>query len=83
MVTCVVLLSHILYFIVLPLDSITKPRCKCKSDKKANTRFKAVALDEKIKILDILRGGISAAAVSIIFGWYLKSTFLLKFFSHA
>jgi hypothetical protein len=60
-----------------------EPRLKCKSNNKANTSFKVMTLDEKTKILDILRCGISATAVGIIFGWYLKSKSQLTFFSHA
>jgi hypothetical protein len=39
-------------------------------------------LDEKIKILDKLRGGISAAAVGLTFRWYfiLESNFRLIFY---
>jgi hypothetical protein len=41
--------------------------------------------DEKIKILDKLRGGMSAAAVGLTFRWYfiLKSNFSLRFYFNA
>jgi hypothetical protein len=41
-----------------------------------------MTLDEKIKILDKLRGGMSVAAVGLTFRWYfiLKSMFPLIFY---
>jgi hypothetical protein len=44
-----------------------------------------MTLDEKIKILDKLRGGMSAAAVSLTFCWnfILKSDFPLIFYFNA
>jgi hypothetical protein len=47
---------------ILPLDSITGSKRKCKSDNEAKKSCKVMTLDEKIKILDKLRGGMSAAA---------------------
>jgi hypothetical protein len=41
--------------------------CKCKSDNEAKKSCKVVTLDEKIKILDKFRRGMSAAAVSLTF----------------
>jgi hypothetical protein len=40
---------------------------KCKSDIKSNKSCKVMTLDEKIKILGKLRGGMSAAAVGLTF----------------
>jgi hypothetical protein len=67
MVTCVVLFSRILLFMILSLDSIMESKRKCKSDNEAKKSCKVVTLDEKIKILDKLRGGMSAAAVGLTF----------------
>jgi hypothetical protein len=66
-VTCVVLFSRILLFIILFLDSITESKRKCKSDNEAKKSCKVMTPDEKIKILDMLRGGMSAAAVGPTF----------------
>jgi hypothetical protein len=49
---------------------------KCKSDNEANKSCKVMTLDEKIKILDKLRGGMSAAAVGLTFRWH----FILKYY---
>jgi hypothetical protein len=67
MVTCVVLFSRILLFMILPLDSIMESKRKCKSDNKVKKSCKVMTLDEKIKILDKLRCGMSAAAVGLTF----------------
>jgi hypothetical protein len=58
---------------------------KCKTDNKAKISFKVMTLDEKMKILDKLRSGMSAAAVGIPFRWYfiLKSYFPLIFYFNA
>jgi hypothetical protein len=40
---------------------------KCKSENKAKKSCKVMRVDEKIKILDKLRGGMSASAVGLIF----------------
>jgi hypothetical protein len=40
---------------------------KCKSDNEAKTSCEVMTLDDKIKILDKLRGGMSAAAVGLTF----------------
>jgi hypothetical protein len=57
----------------------------CKSDNEAKKSCKVMTLDEKINILDKLRGGMSAAAVSLTFRSYfiLKSNFPLVFYSNA
>jgi hypothetical protein len=52
---------------ILPLDSIMGSKRKCKSDTEAKKSCKVMTLDEKIKILDKLRGGMSAAAVGLTF----------------
>jgi hypothetical protein len=52
---------------MLPLDSIMESKRTCKSDNEAKKSCEVMTLDEKIKILFKLRGGISAAAVGIIF----------------
>jgi hypothetical protein len=52
---------------ILPLDSIMEPKRKCKSDNEVKKSYEVMTLDEKIKILDKLRGGMSAAAVSLTF----------------
>jgi hypothetical protein len=52
---------------ILPLDSITESKRKCKSDNEAKKSCKVMTLDEKINILDKLRGGMSAAAVGLTF----------------
>jgi hypothetical protein len=50
---------------VLSLDSIMETKRKRKSDNEAKKSWKVMTLDEKIKILDKLRGGMSAAAVGL------------------
>jgi hypothetical protein len=67
MVTCVVLFSRILLFMILPLDSIMESKRKSKSDNEVKKSCKVMTLDEKIKILDKLRGGMSAAEVGLTF----------------
>jgi hypothetical protein len=67
MVTCVVLFSRILLFMILPLDSIMESKSKCKSSNEGKKSCKVMTLDDKIKILDKLRGGMSAAAVALAF----------------
>jgi hypothetical protein len=42
-------------------------RCKCKCDTLARKSSKVMILDEKIKIVDKLNGGMSEAAVGLIF----------------
>jgi hypothetical protein len=44
---------------ILPLGSIMESKRKYKSDNEANRSCKVMALDERIKILDKSRGGIS------------------------
>jgi hypothetical protein len=64
---------------ILPLDSIMGSKRKCKSDNETKKSCKVMALDEKIKILDKLRPGMSAAAVGLTFRRYfiLMSNFPL------
>jgi hypothetical protein len=50
---------------VLPLDSVTGSKRKCKSDKEAKKGCKDVTPDNKIKILDKPRGGVCAVAVGL------------------
>jgi hypothetical protein len=52
---------------ILPLDSIMESKRKCTSDSEAKTSCKVMPLDDKIKILGKLRGGMSAAAVGLTF----------------
>jgi hypothetical protein len=52
---------------MLPLDSIMELKRKCVSENEAKKSCKVMTLDEKIKILDTLRGGMSAAAVGLTF----------------
>jgi hypothetical protein len=52
---------------ILPLDSIMESKRKSKSDNKAKKSCKVMTLDEKIKILGKMRGGMSEAAVGLIF----------------
>jgi hypothetical protein len=42
-------------------------KCKYKSDSEAKKSCEVITLDQKIKILDKLRGGMSAAAVGPTF----------------
>jgi hypothetical protein len=67
------------------MDSIMESKRKCKSHNEAKKSCKVVAVDEKIKILDKLRGGMSAAAVDLTFRWYviLKSNFPLILYFNA
>jgi hypothetical protein len=57
---------------ILPLDSIMESKCKHKSDNEANKSFKVMTPDEKIKILDKLCSGMSAAAVGLTLIFYFK-----------
>jgi hypothetical protein len=59
-----------------------EPKRKRKAENEAEESCKVMILDEKIKILDKLRGGMSPAAVGLTFRWYviLKSKFLLIFY---
>jgi hypothetical protein len=84
MVTCVVLFSRILLFVMLPLDSIMESKLKCKTDNKAKS-CEGMTLDEKIKILDKLRSGMSASAVGLTFRIYFifLSNFTLIFYLDA
>jgi phage gp16-like protein len=50
---------------ILPLDNFMESKRKCKRDNEAKTSCKVMALDEKIKILDKLRCGMSAVAVGL------------------
>jgi hypothetical protein len=52
---------------ILPLDSIMESKRKCKSDNEVKKSCKVMTPDEKIKILVLLRGGMSAAAVGLTF----------------
>jgi hypothetical protein len=45
-------------FMIQPLDSIMESR-RIYEKKEAKKRFTVVTIDEKIQILDILRGGMS------------------------
>jgi hypothetical protein len=60
-------ITRILLFVMLPLDGIMESKRKCKSDSEAEKNCKVMTLDEKIKILDKLRGGMSTAAVGLTF----------------
>jgi hypothetical protein len=42
---------------IVPLDSIMESKRKCNSDSEAKKNCKVMTLDEKIKIVDQLRGG--------------------------
>jgi hypothetical protein len=42
-------------------------KCKCKSDNETKKGCKVMSLDEKIVILDTMRGGVCAAAVGLTF----------------
>jgi hypothetical protein len=82
--TCVVLFFRISLFMILPLDSIIESKRKSKIDNEAKRRCKVVTIDEKIKILDKLVGGMSASDVGLTFCWYfiLKSNFpLISYFN--
>jgi hypothetical protein len=50
--TCGVLFSDILMFMILPLDSIMESKRKCKSDNEAKISCEVMTPDEKINILD-------------------------------
>jgi hypothetical protein len=50
---------------MLPLDSIMELKRKCEGDNEAEKSLKVMTPDEKIKILDKLRGGMRAAAVGL------------------
>jgi hypothetical protein len=65
--TSVAFFSRILLFMMLPMDSIAESNRKCKSYNEAKKSCKVMTVDEKIKILDKLRGGMSAAAVGLTF----------------
>jgi hypothetical protein len=52
---------------ILPLDSKMELKHKCKNDNEAKKSCKVMTLDEKIKILDKLRGDMRAPAVGIKF----------------
>jgi hypothetical protein len=52
---------------ILSLDSTVESKRKYKSDNEAKKSCKVMTLDEKLKILDKLRGGTSAAAVGRTF----------------
>lgn len=53
---------------ILLLDTIMESKRKCESDNKAKKSFKPITLDEEMKVLDKLRGGMSTA-VSMQFCW--------------
>jgi hypothetical protein len=50
--SCVVLLSRILLFVILPLGGIVESKRKYKNNTEANKSFKAMTLYEKIQIVD-------------------------------
>jgi hypothetical protein len=52
---------------ILLLDSIMESTRECKSDNETKGSCNVMTLDEQIKILDKLRGGMSAAAAGITF----------------
>jgi hypothetical protein len=52
---------------ILPLDSIMESKHKNKSDNYVKKSCKVMTLDEKIKIVDKLHGGMSTAAVGLTF----------------
>jgi hypothetical protein len=52
---------------VLPLDSIMKLKRKCRRDNEAKESCKIMTLDEKVKILDKLHGGMGAAESCLTF----------------
>jgi hypothetical protein len=66
----------------IPLGQHLESKRKCKIENVAKKSCKVVTLDEKIKILDELRGGMSAAAVGLTFRSYfiLKSNFPFIFY---
>jgi hypothetical protein len=82
MLTCDVLLSHILLFMVLPLDSIMVSKHKGKSNNETKKSCKVMTLDEKVNILSKLHSGMNTAAVGLTVRWYfiLKSGFPLIFY---
>jgi hypothetical protein len=61
---------------VLPLDSVMGSKRKCKSDKEAKKGCKDVTPDNKIKILDKLRGGVCAVAVGLTLRWCFVFMFI-------
>jgi phage gp16-like protein len=65
----VFIVEHYLYFTVydIALGQHCEMKTKCKSDNETKISCKVMTLDEKIKILDKLGGGVSAAAVGLTF----------------
>jgi hypothetical protein len=58
---------------------------RCRGDKDAKKSCKVTTRDEKIKIIDKLRGGMCAVAVGLTLRWYfnLKSDLPLIFYFNA
>jgi hypothetical protein len=50
--TRVVLFSHVLLFVILPLDSVVELKCKSKSDDEEKKSCKVMTLEDKIKIVE-------------------------------
>jgi hypothetical protein len=65
--SCVVLFPHIFLLTILSLGRIVVSKRKCKSDREAKRNCKVMSLDEKIIILNKLRGVMSAAGVGLTF----------------
>lgn len=61
--TCVKLLSRILLFTILPLDSTMESKRKCNSDNEGRKSCDVMTLAEKTEVLYKLRSDISAVAV--------------------
>jgi hypothetical protein len=51
----------------LSTNNVVESKSKCKSDNVATDSCKAMTLDGKVNILDMLRGGLCAAAVGLTF----------------
>jgi hypothetical protein len=72
---------------LLPTDSVVETKRKRENDNKTRKSCKVMILDEKIKIIDKLRGGMCAVAVGPTLSWSftlmsnfpLIFTFMLKF----
>jgi hypothetical protein len=67
----------VLLFVTLPLDSVMESKLMCKSDSETKKSCTFMTSDEKIEMVDKLRGGTCAVAVgadtsfcSLSFRWY-------------
>jgi hypothetical protein len=67
------------------LDNDSESKRECKSDNEAKKSCTFMTLDEKIKMIDKLRGGMCAVAVGLTLVWYfnLKSDLPLIFYFSA